>query len=92
MSDGKLRMNPAEARSKAQYMIQIASQIEELLNSASKKMNEIGSLDAGVYHSMKAQQLRAELNSFAHTFHSVHEQIVKSAQDIITIADIKERE
>ena len=55
-------------------------------------MNEIGSLDAGVYHSMKAQQLKAELNSFAHTFYSVHEQIVKSAQDIIAIADIKERE
>ena len=37
MSDGKLRMNPAEARSKAQYMIQIASQSEELLKVLLKK-------------------------------------------------------
>lgn len=92
MADGKLRLNPAEARVKAQNMKQIASQLEELLNKVSQKMREIGSLDSGVYHSMKAQQLRAELDSFGSMFHLVHEQIVKSANDIIAIADIKEKE
>lgn len=92
MADGNLKMNPSEARAKAQNMIQIASQLESLLTRVSQKMDEIGSLEAGVYYSMKAQQLRAELNLCSSTFKSVYGQIVKSANDIITIADVKEQE
>lgn len=92
MADGKLIMSPSEARAKAQNMIQIASQLESLLKRVSQKMNEIGSLEAGVYHSMKAQQLSAELSLCASTFDSVYGQIIKSANDIIAIADIKEQE
>lgn len=100
MADGKLVMNPAVARAKAKEMTEIASELETLLNKVSRQMQEIdnGNTEsdngnAGMYQgTRKAAELRAELDSFRSTFNLVHEQIVKSANDITTIANRIENE
>ena len=45
MADGKFLMNPAEARVRANEMIKIASELEDLLNNISRAMEEIDNVD-----------------------------------------------
>lgn len=93
MADGRLVMNPAEARAKASEMKNIANELETLLNTVSRKMQEIDNTETGIYQgNRRPAQLRAELDSFRATFNLAHEQIVKSANDIITIANTAEAE
>lgn len=93
MADGRLVMNPAEARAKASEMKNIANELETLLNAVSRKMQEIDNTETGIYQgSRRPAQLREELDSFRATFNLAHEQIVKSANDIITIANTAEAE
>lgn len=93
MADGKILMNPGEARVRANEMIKIASDLENLLNDVKQKMQEIDNVDTGVYQGdKKPAELRAELDSFSSMFNLAHEQIVKSANDIIVIANTMEAE
>lgn len=93
MADGNLRMNPAEARAKAEEMKKIASDLETLLNEVSTRMEEIDNEDTGTYQGdRKPAELRAELDQFRSMFNLVHEQIVKSSNDIVKIANTMEAE
>jgi hypothetical protein len=93
MADGKFLMNPGEARVRANEMTKIASELEMLLNDISRKMAEIDNVDTGVYQGdKKPAELRAELDQFRGMFNLAHEQIVKSANDIIRIANTMENE
>ena len=93
MADGKILMNPAEARVRANEMTKIASELEMLLNDISRKMEEIDNVDTGVYQGdKKPAELRAELDQCRGMFNLAHEQIVKSANDIIRIANTMENE
>ena len=93
MADGIMVMDTAEARTKASEMKTIAQEIESLLNDMSKKIDEINNVDAGIYQgNKKPAELRAELDQFRGMFNLAHEQIVKSANDIIRIANTMENE
>lgn len=96
MADGNLRINPEEARNKAQEMVNIASDLEELLNTVSSKMEEIDSVETGVYQNENASsrpaELRAQLDEFRGIFNRAYDQIRKSAEDIIAIANTVEKE
>lgn len=88
MADGILVMNPEEARAKASEMSKIAYQIETLLNDVSKKISEIDNVDTGIYQgNRRPAELRAQLDEFRSLFNLAYEQIIKSANDITTIAN-----
>ena len=87
MADGRLVMSLDDARAKAGEMIRIASDLETLLNTVSKKMQEIDNVETGTYQgNRKPAELRAELDSFRSMFNLAHEQIV------IIIANVAESE
>lgn len=93
MADGIMVMSPGEARVKANEMKKIAYDLESLLNDVSKKMEEIDSVETGIYQgSRRPAELRAELDAFRNTFNLAYEQIIKSANDIILIANTVEAE
>ena len=93
MADGILKLNPAEARAIAQEMVKTASEVEDLLNTVYSFFREIDNEEEGIYQgSEKAVQLRGELEEFSKLFGPAYEQIVKSANDIVAIANRAEVE
>ena len=91
MSDGRMIVNPEEARAKATRMISIANELEKLLNNVSKEIEKIDNVDTGIYQgNRKPAELRAELDQFRNLFKLTYGQIVKSANDIIAIANTME--
>lgn len=93
MADGKMRINPAEARNKATRMKIVATNLENLLNNVSREFDKIDNIDEGIYQGNKnPAALRAELDSVKNLFHLTYEQILKSADDIVTTANTMEAE
>lgn len=91
MADGILRLNPAEARAKAQEMKKIADEMKTLLDEVSRRMEDIDNVETGIYQGdNRPAQLRAELNDFRAIFNNAYDQITKSANDIIAIANRSE--
>ncbi len=93
MADGIAVLNPGEARAKASEMVKIAQELETLLNDVSKSMEEINNEDTGIYQGdNRPAELRAELDQFRSIFNKTYEQIVKSADNIIAMANTMEAE
>jgi uncharacterized coiled-coil DUF342 family protein len=93
MADGSLKITPAEARARADELKKISSEIEMLLNEVSTKMEEIDSVEHGVYQGdNRPAQLRGELDSFRAMFNKAHEQIDKYANDILKVTTTAENE
>lgn len=93
MADGRMVVNPAEARAKAERMIKIANELENLLNNVSKEIEKIDNTDTGIYQgNRKPAELRAELDEFRSMFKLTYGQVIKSANDIIAIANTMEME
>ena len=93
MSNGVVVISPVEAVRKAGEMKSLAKNLEDLLNNVSSKINEIDNVETGTYQgARKPAELRAELDSFRDMFSLAYEQIVKSADDIIALADISENQ
>lgn len=91
MADGILKLSPAEARAKAQEMKKIADEMQTLLNEVSKRMEEIDNVETGMYQGdNRPAQLRAELDEFRAIFNKAYEQITKSSNDIVAIANVSE--
>lgn len=91
MADGILKLSPAEARAKAQEMKKIADEMQTLLNEVSKRMEEVDNVETGMYQGdNRPAQLRAELDEFRAIFNNAYEQITKSSNDIIAIANVSE--
>jgi hypothetical protein len=91
MADGILKLSPAEARAKAQEMKKIADEMQTLLNEVSKRMEEVDNVETGMYQGdNRPAQLRAELDDFRAIFNNAYEQITKSSNDIIAIANVSE--
>jgi len=93
MADGRFVMSPAVAKDKAEQMIAMGRQLEELFNTVTKKIQEIDNTSTGIYQGdRKPAELRAELESFRGTFERAVAQIIKSATDIKIMATVKENE
>lgn len=93
MADGRMIVNPAEARAKATRMKTIANELESLLNNVSREIEKIDNVDTGLYQgNRKPAELRAELDSFRDVFNLAYEQIIKSADDIVTLANVSENQ
>lgn len=93
MADGRMIVNPAEARDKATRMKTIADELETLLNNVSREIEKIDNVDTGVYQgNRKPAELRAELDQFRSMFKLTYGQVIKSANDIIAIANTMEAE
>ena len=93
MADGIMVMDTAEARNKAAEMKNIAREIDDLLSDVSKKIDEINNVDTGIYQgSKKPAELKAELDEFRKLFSSVYGQVLKSADDITSIANTMDQE
>lgn len=93
MADGRFVMSPAVAKDKAEQMIAMGRQLEELFNTVTKKIQEIDNTSTGTYQGdRKPAELRAQLESFRGTFERAVEQIIKSATDIKIMATVKENE
>lgn len=93
MADGRFVMSPAIAIEKAEQMIAMGRQLEDLFNTVTKKIQEIDNASTGTYQGdNKPAQLRTELESFRGTFENAVDQIVKSATDIKVMAAVKENE
>jgi hypothetical protein len=91
MADGILKLSPAEARAKAQEMKKIADEMHTLLDEVSKRMEEIDNVETGMYQGdNRPARLRAELDDFRAIFNRAYEQITKSSNDIIAIANVSE--
>ena len=91
MADGILKLSTAEARAKAQEMKKIADEMQTLLNEVSKRMEEVDNVETGMYQGdNRPAQLRAELDEFRAIFNNAYEQITKSSNDIIAIANVSE--
>ena len=93
MADGRFSMSPMVARDKADQMMAMGRQLDELFNTVTKKIQEIDSRETGTYQGdKKPAELRAQLESFRGTFERAVEQIMKSAMDIKVMATVKENE
>jgi hypothetical protein len=93
MQNGVVVISPQEAIRKAGEMKTLAGQIEELLNTVSKRISEVDNVDTGMYQGRKKPaELRAELDSFRDVFNLAYEQIIKSADDIVTLANVSENQ
>ena len=93
MADGRMIINPTEAKGKAEAMIRIADELESLLNNVRTEIEKIDNVDTQVYQGNRnPAEIRAELDQFANMFKFTYGQIVKSAKDIITIANTMEME
>lgn len=91
--NGVVVISPQEAIRKAGEMKSIAGQIEDLLNTVSKRIDEVNSVEAGMYQGdNKPAQLKEELISFRSTFNLAYEQIIKSADDIVALAHVSENQ
>lgn len=89
MSDlGIAKINPEEARNKAELMRSLAKNINTLLDDVSKRMAEINDEDTGTYQgTKKASELREELDEFKKSFSNFYEQINTYAANIDAIAN-----
>lgn len=86
--NGIAKINPSEAMSKASNMKSLAQNIEDLLNKADKRMQEINDENTGLYHGKnKPSQLRSQLDEYKKGFYKFHEQIDIFADNIIKIAE-----
>lgn len=93
MSDTQQKISPQAARENAQNMANIGDQIEEILEEISRRMTEVNEEDSELYYGYKKpSELRAELDQFRGTFHLTNEQIHKSANDIVTTANVMENQ
>ena len=91
--NGVVVISPQEAIRKAGEMKTLAGQLEELLNTVSKRIDEFNSVEAGMYQGdNKPAQLKEELSNFRTTFNLAYEQIIKSADDIIALAHVSENQ
>ena len=91
--DRQQTIAPQVARDNAKEMRNIADSIEALLIEVSNKMMLINDGETGLYDGYKKpSQLRVELDQFRKTFHLKHEQIKKSAADIIATANTMENQ
>lgn len=82
------RIDPREAKAKADTMKNLARDIESLLNKVSSKLAEVNDEDTGMYHgARKPSELKAELDDYKATFHKFYEQVETYANNIITIAE-----
>ena len=87
MANGIMIVDTDEARNKAREMRNIATEIEDLLNDVSKKIDEINNVDTGIYQGNKRPaELKAELDDFRKLFDLVYGQVLKSSDDIVNIA------
>ncbi len=88
MADGVAKIEPNEAKNKAQQMKALAANIEALLNDVDAKMQEINDEEVGTYQGQnKPSELRHELDNFRATFYKFNEQINLFANDVIATAD-----
>jgi peptidoglycan hydrolase CwlO-like protein len=93
MANGIMIVDTDEARNKAREMRNIATEIEDLLNDVSKKIDEINNVDTGIYQGNKRPaELKAELDDFRKLFDLVYGQVLKSADDIVNIANTMDQE
>lgn len=91
--NGVVVISPQEAIRRAGEMKNLAGQIEELLNTVSKRIDEVDNVETGMYQgNKKPAQLKEELGQFRQTFNLAYEQIIKSADDIITLANVSENQ
>lgn len=88
MADGVLKIETGEARTKAESMKKIASEIEILLNDVNVRMQEINDEETGTYQGQyRPSELRQELDMFRGTFDNFHNQINLFADDVIKTID-----
>lgn len=93
MANGIMIVDTDEARNKAREMRNIATEIEDLLNDVSKKIDEINNVDTGIYQGNKRPaELKAELDDFRKLFDLVYGQVLKSSDDIVNIANTMDQE
>ena len=93
MADGLLKLSRTAARGKAAEMKKIGADVLDLLDRVSKKMEEIDSVEHGVYQGdNRPAQLRAELDSFRGLFNLAYDQIVKFADNVIETVNKAENE
>lgn len=91
MSQGIISIT--EARSKAEKMKQIADSVNELLDLITRTFDEVNKDDSTMYRGTKtAGQLRDELDGLSNTFNLIYGQVIKSADNIITMTNVKEEE
>ena len=91
--DRQQTIAPQIARDNATEMRNIADAIEALLQEVSTKMMTINDGQTGIYDGYKKpSELRMELDRFRQSFHLTHEQIKKSAADIIATANTMENQ
>lgn len=88
MADGNLVLRPEEAKQKAHEMVKIAGEVEQLLNDVKREMEKIDNEETGIYQGdNRPAQLRAQLDEISSLFHNTYDQIQKSADDIVKIAN-----
>ena len=88
MADGNLVLRPEEAKQKASQMVKIAGEVEQLLNDVKAEMEKIDNEETGIYQGdNRPAQLRAQLDEISSLFHNTYDQIQKSADDIVKIAN-----
>ena len=93
MANGIMIVDTDEARNKAREMRNIATEIEDLLNDVSKKIDEINNVDTGIYQGNKRPaELKADLDDFRKLFDLVYGQVLKSSDDIVNIANTMDQE
>lgn len=91
--NGIVVISPEEAVRKAGEMKSLAGQIEELLNTVSQRIDEVDNVETGMYQGRKKPaELKRELNGFRNIFNLAYDQIIKSADDIITLANTSENQ
>ena len=92
MADGVFK-GSREALSKAQELKSLANNLKDLLDQSSVKMEEIDSIEHGVYQGDKRPaELRAELDDFRSIFNLAYEQIIKFADNIIVTINTVDNE
>ncbi len=91
--NGIVVISPAEAIAKAGEMKNIANALSDLFKTVSAKIDEVNSVETGMYQGRKnPTELKEELEGFEKTFVLAYDQIIKSADDIIALARISENQ
>lgn len=93
MADGILKLSTSEAIAKAQEMQKIADEMQTLLEEVSTLMKDVDDVETGMYQGQnRPAQLRAELDEFSSIFNRAYEQITKSSNNIINIANVSQQQ
>lgn len=88
MADGIAKINPSEAIAKAETMKKLASEINNLLDSVDKKMQEINDESTNTYVGQRSPaELRAELDQYRSQFYKFYEQIELFSGNVVSIAN-----